>query len=397
MKLLFVADGRSPIASNWIAYFVERGHEVHLASTYPCAPALRLASLTVIAVAGGDLAAPSVVGRRAWLRRLVPVGWRTQARRFLAPLTLARAAPRLRRLAAALQPDLIHAMRIPYEGMLAARALALPVSRPAPPLLVSVWGNDFTLHAPAAPWMAALTRTTLQHAAALHTDCHRDQRLARQWGFDGAKPTIVLPGGGGVQLDVFYPSPAAFPGQEDRAESGGVVINPRGVRAYIRNDVFFRAIPLVLQRQPNTRFLCPAMAGENQAERWLRTLGIAAAVELLPRQTRPQMAELFRQAQVAVSPAVHDGTPNTLLEAMACGCYPIAGDIASLREWIIPGVNGSLVAADDPAALAETILQALQNPALRASAAAHNLDLIRTKAEYGVVMAQAEHFYASLN
>ena len=51
MRLLFVVDGRSPISMNWISYFVETGHEVHLASTFPCEPDLSLTSLTFIPVA----------------------------------------------------------------------------------------------------------------------------------------------------------------------------------------------------------------------------------------------------------------------------------------------------------------------------------------------------------
>ena len=35
--------------------------------------------------------------------------------------------------------------------------------------------------------------------------------------------------------------------------------------------------------------------------------------------------------------------PEAILEAMALGCFPIAGDIESVREWITPGVNGILV------------------------------------------------------
>jgi hypothetical protein len=50
LKLLFVVDGRSPIALNWIRYFVEKKHEVHIASMYPCQPDLELASLTIIPV-----------------------------------------------------------------------------------------------------------------------------------------------------------------------------------------------------------------------------------------------------------------------------------------------------------------------------------------------------------
>ena len=51
MKILFVADGRSPTALNWMRYFVERGDEVHLASTFLCQPDLKLSSLEVVPVA----------------------------------------------------------------------------------------------------------------------------------------------------------------------------------------------------------------------------------------------------------------------------------------------------------------------------------------------------------
>jgi glycosyltransferase involved in cell wall biosynthesis len=115
-------------------------------------------------------------------------------------------------------------------------------------------------------------------------------------------------------------------------------------------------------------------------------LGIRAAVELLPKVARPQMAELFRQAQAVLSITTHDGTPNTLLEALACGCFPIAGDLEALREWITPGVNGLLVDPGDPEALAEAILQALGDGELRARAREENLRLVRERAEYGKVM-----------
>jgi glycosyltransferase involved in cell wall biosynthesis len=165
------------------------------------------------------------------------------------------------------------------------------------------------------------------------------------------------------------------------------------MRAYVRNDAFFRAVPLVLAALPGTRFLCPAMAGEPQAERWVKELGIEEAVDLLPPQSRMQMAGLFRQSQVAVSPSEHDGTPNTLLEAMACGCFPVAGDIESVGEWIEDGLNGLLVDPGDPSALAAGIVQAFNDEQLRQEAQAHNLILIVEKATYRVVMEKAEGFY----
>jgi glycosyltransferase involved in cell wall biosynthesis len=393
MRLLFVADGRSPIALNWIRYFLDRGDEVHLASTFPCQPEPGLASLDIIPVAFSRLkssrnqkiepmqAAESRRGGRD-LSGFVPGRLRMGLRQWLGPLTIPAAAGRLANLAGRIKPELVHAMRIPYEGMLASRA-SLPM-----PVLISIWGNDFTLHARSNPWMAAYTRLALQGASALHTDCRRDLRLAQEWGFPSGRPDIVLPGNGGVQLDVFYP-PA------ERAPEP-VIINPRGFRAYVRNDTFFRAVPMVLGKLPQARFLCTGMADEPQALRWQERYGIAKSVELLPQQSRKQMADLFRRAQVAVSPTTHDGTPNTLLEAMACGCFPVAGDIESLREWITPGENGLLVDPGDASAVANAILEAFARTELLERAAKVNPELISRRAEYKEGMRQAVEFYAKL-
>ncbi len=395
MRLLFVADGRSPIALNWIKYYVEGGNEVHLISTFDCLPDLSFASLNILPVGFSELqtlakASSPRVSYRSTLRQMIPVSMRTRLRQWLAPLTLTNAARRLAVLVNNIQPDLLHAMRIPYEGMVAAMALA---NMPDLAMLLSVWGNDFTLHAPSTPMLSRYTRLALTRADALHTDCERDMRLAKEWGFDIAKPAIVLPGAGGIQLDLFYPNVSI---SQEFTKSSITVINPRGFRAYIRNDVFFRSIPLVLDRDPSIRFICPAMADEAQAWRWIQELGVGTAVELLPRQSRPEMASLFRKAEIAVSPSLHDGTPNTLLETMACGCFPLAGDIESIHEWIKPGVNGLLFNPDDPQSLADAILFAAESPDLRISAAERNTRLIAERADYKRVMKEAEDFYRRL-
>ena len=387
MKILFVADGRSPTALNWLRYFVERGDQVHLASTFACQPDLKLASLDVVPVAfsaAKPAAAASARPKRGlWGASPLILGLRTSIRQWLGPLTVPRAAGRLRAVIERVRPDLVHAMRIPYEGMLAADAFAGQA-----PLLVSVWGNDFTLHAPSTPGMRHYTEWTLKIADALHADCLRDIRLAKKWGFSGHKPTLVMPGNGGIRSDVFYPpaTPAAAP----------IVLNPRGFRAYIYNEAFFQSIPLVLKERPDAHFQCASMAGEGQALAWIAKLGIERAVELLPARPHAAMAELFRAAQVVVSPSAHDGTPNSLLEGMACGCFPVAGDLDSIREWITPDVNGLLVDASNPSALAAAILRGLNEPALRKQAADENAAIIAERAEYTRSMARAVEFYERL-
>ena len=310
MKILYVADGRSPIAQNWIRHFVERGDEIYLASTFACSPDFAVREMEITPVAFSSV---KKVTQRPGTAPARTVGLRTAIRQWFGPLTIRKAAPRLREFVERIKPDLVHAMRIPYEGMLAADAYV------GMPLLISTWGNDFTLHGPSTRLMKYYTRWTMQVANALHADCRRDVRLANEWGYGIRKPSLVAPGNGGVRSDFFYP-----PAEPIRQP---VVINPRGFRPYVRNDVFFKAIPLVLARHPQAKFLFALMAGEPHAEKWVQELKIGHAVELLPPLSHDQMADVFRRAQIVASPSIHDGTPNSLLEGIACGCFPVAGDL----------------------------------------------------------------------
>jgi glycosyltransferase involved in cell wall biosynthesis len=108
------------------------------------------------------------------------------------------------------------------------------------------------------------------------------------------------------------------------------------------------------------------------------------------------MAEVFRRAQIVASPSIHDGTPNSLLEGIACGCFPIAGDLESIREWITPAENGLLFDSNDPRSIANAILTAIENKSLRSNAAGLNQNMITARAEYGQNMQKAEEFYTKI-
>jgi len=381
MRILFVADGRSPIALNWIEHFAKGKYEVHLVSTFACQPDIKLASLHFVPVAFSATAGARTRAGRG-LRSLLSTGLRTRLRSLAGPLTLGPATKQLQNLILEVKPDLVHAMRIPYEGMLAAGV------QTDTPLMVSVWGNDFTLHARSNPLMAAATRKTLRRASALHTDTQRDQKIAGEGVFERSKPTLVRPGNGGVRTEIFFP--AKTEAKELR------VVNPRGLRAYVRNDIFFQAIPKVLGQLPQVRFNCPDMHGEREAQRWVQKLGIAQQVNLLPKMSAIALAEMYRAAQVMVSPSTHDGTPNSLLEAMACGVFPICGDLESIREWIRDGENGLLVDPRNPDGVAAAIVKALKDKDLRDGAAVINRQLIAERANYPKNMERVEAFYSEL-
>ncbi|HSG42306.1 MAG TPA: glycosyltransferase family 4 protein [Anaerolineales bacterium] len=380
MHLLFIVDARSPIAMNWIRHFIDRGDEVYIASTFPVQLDISIKRLEVFPVAFSSIKKPSQRPGSASARTL---SLRTKIRQWFGPLTLRRSAQRLQEFITEVKPDLVHAMRIPYEGMLAADAYD-----GSAPLVVSIWGNDFTLHAPSTPLMRHYTKWTMSVADGLHSDCQRDVRLAKQWGFSVDKPSLVAPGNGGIRSEVFYPP--------EELVQAPVILNPRGVRPYVRNNSFFKAIPLVLEKHPKAKFLCTGMQGEAQAIQWTKELGIEGAVELLAPIPNAEMADLYRRAQILVSPSIHDGTPNTLLEGMACGCFPVAGDLESIREWISPNENGLLFDSTNSGSIADAIIEGIESKSLREKAAGLNGELISARAEYKNNMLRAEEFYKSV-
>jgi glycosyltransferase involved in cell wall biosynthesis len=385
IRILLIADGRSPITRRWIAMLKPLGYHISLVSSYPCPPVDGVKNLYILPLAfssfGGSQAGGTRLKKTAGIiTRIRPAA--QKLRHWLGPWTLNLKSGELQHIINDEKPDIVHAMRIPFEGMLAS---SIP---PGIPLIISTWGNDFTLHAPSTARMRALTRKSMQRASALLTDTRIDVSRATEWGFNPHKPSLTVPGNGGINLSDLNTVIAGI-----SRSSVPTVLNPRGLRSYIRSDTFFKSIPIVLQTLPDAQFLCTSMAGQPEAEKWVNALGIAKNVQLLPLLTQEELWREFARAHVSVSISSHDGTPNTLLEAMASGCLPICGDLPSIREWITPGENGLLVNPQDPKALAEAILLGLTSPQLLSSSARHNSLIINERADVKMVRTSVDRFY----
>lgn len=402
MHVLIVADGRSPITRRYLAALRPLGYRLTLVSTYPCAPVDGVEASYVLPVAFSNLAgsqagagAANPPAANRGMRRAVSRSRSLflSVRYVLGPLTLPAYGRRLARMLRNLRPDVVHAMRIPFEGMLAAYT---PTEFP---LAVSIWGNDLTLHALGSGRMGDLTRKVLTRANGLAADTRRDIRLGRLWGFRDDAPALVIPGSGGIDLaDIERIRYNRIDPLTDFLPAGmPLVVNPRGFRpGSVRNDVFFDAIPLVLQHNARVAFVCPAMAGQPEAVQAMQRINAKNRLFLLPHLPQAHLWDLFVRSAVMVSISQHDGTPNSLLEALACDCFPVVGDIESIREWITPGVNGLVVEPGNPQQAAEAILTALEKGDLRKQAAVINRELIRTRAEVGVVREKIQNFYQQL-
>src|SRR5688572_13860120 len=120
MRLLFVTDARSPISQNWIKYFANRGDEIYIATTFDCELDFPVKRMEFTPVAFSSAKKKSSAPSSASSRTL---NLRTIFRQWFGPLTIPFSKRKLQNFIIEVQPDLIHAMRIPYEGMLTASAL----------------------------------------------------------------------------------------------------------------------------------------------------------------------------------------------------------------------------------------------------------------------------------
>ena len=99
-------------------------------------------------------------------------------------------------------------------------------------------------------------------------------------------------------------------------------------------------------------------------------LGLNGRIRLEGQMSQAQLLEEYRRASAFCLPCRvldngdRDGIPNVLVEAMACGAPVVTTPISGIPEIVRDGVNGLLVAPDEPEALADAVLRLRDDRAL---------------------------------
>jgi glycosyltransferase involved in cell wall biosynthesis len=111
---------------------------------------------------------------------------------------------------------------------------------------------------------------------------------------------------------------------------------------------------------------------------------------------RADVPELLACSDIAVLPSKAEGFPNALLEYMAMGKPTIATNVGGNSEIIEDHVNGLLTPPQDPKALANAILQLLENPALGSSLAQAGRERVRRDFSFERLIANIDAMYTQL-
>lgn len=385
-RVLLVADARSPTTWGWV-------------------DAIRSAGVVVLGLDGlpwpehtpGSASANPNSEARQRLRSLagsIPVGLKLvgAVRPVVGLILVPVKGRRIRRVVRLAKPDIVHGLRIPFEAM--AARVACP---PGVPLAVSIWGNDLTHLAAGSRLTGRATRRVLERADLLFADCQRDIDLAAAWGLRSATPTAVLPGGGGVNLSGLAESGGlAAQRLSDRKRSGHrLVVNARGARPYVRNDVLLDALALMAaDLDSRVRVVFVDSAHDAALRHSIDRHRLRDKIIIMGKRSRAEVLSLFGRAEVNVSITDQDGTPNSLLEAMAAGAVPVCSDLPSIREWIEHGSNGFIAAFDDPQAVASALRLALDlSDADRKAIITENGRIVAARAERGLAGVRAAEMY----
>ncbi|WP_288368521.1 glycosyltransferase family 4 protein [uncultured Alcanivorax sp.] len=139
------------------------------------------------------------------------------------------------------------------------------------------------------------------------------------------------------------------------------LLGDKGVREYAQAAVVVKRV------YPEARFLLvgwidnnPDAITEQELDKWISE----GAVEFLGKLSDVRIA--IQHSSVYVLPSYREGTPRTVLEAMAMGRAVITTNAPGCRETVINGDNGYLVPVRDVQALAAAMVTAIESPDDRA-------------------------------
>jgi glycosyltransferase involved in cell wall biosynthesis len=327
LNLAFLGDPNSIHTRRWTTFFLDRGHSVHL-------------------ILAGDRPVTESLDSRLVVHRMRP-----QSRSPLRFLSALRTRQTLRRILRQSRVDVLHAHYLTGYGWLARLSGFHPY-------VITVWGSDVYVTPRTSLIARAWAWASLRAADLVTADSADLQESVIRLGAQPSRSRLIQ---FGVDTSKFRPNlDASRLRAELRLEGRRTVFVPRAITPLYRTLTVVRAFSSL----PDDCIL--VLTVYNHSEPYLAEvrseatrLGLDDRVRFLAGIDHDRMPDAYSVADVVVSIPESDGTPVSLLEAMACGRPVVATDLPSVREWLGGIADWALVNVGDEPGTAMALRRAL--------------------------------------
>lgn len=184
-----------------------------------------------------------------------------------------------------------------------------------------------------------------------------DKDLFHKKGFVGLTQKSVLINGSGVNLDYFQASP--LPQGPPRFLLIARLLEDKGIAEFVEAAAYVKELypestfQVLGPHDPNLPRAIPL----HQIKAWKAQGHVE--FHLGVKDVRPH---LERSSVYVLPSSYREGTPRTVLEAMAMGRPIITTDAPGCRETVIPDRNGFLVSVGNVEGIADAMCQFIRNP-----------------------------------
>jgi glycosyltransferase involved in cell wall biosynthesis len=111
------------------------------------------------------------------------------------------------------------------------------------------------------------------------------------------------------------------------------------------------------------------------------------------RLTRIEFVNLLSTCRISVSISRSDGMPNTMLESMSAGAFPIQSHTSCASDIIKNYENGILTSSDDPDEVEEALVKAISDDLLVDRASEINVNIIEEKYNFILINKSINNLY----
>jgi len=289
------------------------------------------------------------------------------------PFLKVTANEQLEKIIKAIQPDIIHS----FEMQSCSYPILKTMTRyPNVRWIYSCWGNDLFYYKNFKRNNSKIKKV-LNRVNYIHTDCYRDFVIAKELRFNGVC-LGVIPTGGGFKLDSLIEYRLPF-------EKRKTIIVKGYQHQFGRGLLIVKALHSIRSELQNYEIV--VFGAHKEVIEYIDNNKLPYQVYDRHGLAHNELLALMGKSLIYIGNSISDGMPNTMLEAIVMGAFPIQSNPGGATGEIIDhGKNGLLI--ENPESIEEIkhlIRFAILNPEMIEKAVKTNDAMVKEGLDYKII------------